>query len=1136
MTRLTAALRFALACVAGILVAGCGGGESSSGATASQSQRAKSLAVENSRSATVIGLMKVSETRVTRTVFEYGFRVTVKNDGSARNGVLARLSSVGTGTSIVVGEVNVGDIGPDATATSTETVVVRHDRAYPFDPSKFQWLLASRGDLSDLEVATVTIDGADPTQVLRIAGIDYGGTVDVISTSGAQPPEGVEVSISVGADRAHLTKDSPSWTLSVGGANLVAGANLNLELRILSPAAGRYALVPVSVAAVAPSYLARGVIYPVSGGTLATSSGHLVKFSGGTLAEPVEATLTEAKLPGGARQFAIQFNRNPSGAHVTVTFPDWSAAPTVTALGERSGLLRRAQDIALASSSCPSDLPVPYSRSKDSLGAGGPWKSFIAATIDSRSELRLRTAPQQVDLLLSPPLTGTAGSTPMLAFKGDKPSAELHSVLPLQSCDPGESDVVIFVHGYEPEIFGLGGGYGTWGEFPRLAMNSSRFSGKSLIPFEFRWRTNASFSDVATDLAASINLIRSALGLKPKIHIVAHSFGGLVARSLLQGHATNDATVPTETAIDSVSSLLTLGTPHSGIASEPSGVLPKGNDNRLLLRCKQVSCYEAGLADALKKPQLETLYGAAPPPAGFVPLFISMTTFQKRTLPKLKVISGIGLRKDSDSSSAGDHLITYEGQRFKPAFRQTEALIAGATDLLGADVTEVILGVRAFKGPGIPAFDEVPANRRRGYAHTRAVVLPDLGDDGEIFGFDTFGWGFEARVIGGCTSDDDAHCDHASLLLLQELITGGGPSISRSATLTVGGRHGCALAPDGVKCWGWNVSGQLGDGTTTDKSTPVAVVGLSSAVSISAANTWTCVLTSSGGIKCWGQNDYGQLGDGTVTNKSTPQDVPGMTGVVAIGGGVFHTCAVTTLGGVKCWGRSSEGQLGNPGSAAKQTSPIDVIGLTGGVASIAAGGFHTCALTALGGVKCWGLNDFGQLGNGSMVNAAAPVDVVGLSAGVAAIASGQYNTCALMTSGGVKCWGRNVEGQLGNPAASDRQLTAIDVTGLGASVIALAGGGLGEHTCALTSLGGAKCWGYNEQGQLGDGTTSNRRTPVDVVGLASDVASVSAGGLTTCAQLKLGAVKCWGYGGHGELGNGATGNSTVPVNVSGFGP
>jgi alpha-tubulin suppressor-like RCC1 family protein len=358
--------------------------------------------------------------------------------------------------------------------------------------------------------------------------------------------------------------------------------------------------------------------------------------------------------------------------------------------------------------------------------------------------------------------------------------------------------------------------------------------------------------------------------------------------------------------------------------------------------------------------------------------------------------------------------------------------------------------------------------------------------------------------------------------------------------LAAGDSHSCALtSTGGVRCWGWNKYGQLGNGTIDPippdmfESEAVDVHGLSEGVvAIAAGTEHTCAVMDGahgGGVRCWGRNRTGQLGDGTDVDRPTPVDVKELGGVVAIAAGHLHTCALTCGGGVKCWGGNWAGQLGD-GTTEDRHTPVDVHGLSEGVVAIGANYFHTCAVmdgAHGGGVKCWGNNESGRLGDGTTENRHTPVDVKGLSGRVVAIAAGGYHTCALMGSGGVKCWGQNLFGELGDGTTEDRH-TPVDVKGLSGGVTAIAAGD--SHTCALVRGGGVKCWGQNLFIQLGDGTTEDRSTPVDVHILPEGAAAITAGRDHNCALLAAAPadrVWCWGanhYGQCGPLWRGTTSN------------
>ncbi|MEO7387382.1 MAG: thrombospondin type 3 repeat-containing protein [Gammaproteobacteria bacterium] len=416
--------------------------------------------------------------------------------------------------------------------------------------------------------------------------------------------------------------------------------------------------------------------------------------------------------------------------------------------------------------------------------------------------------------------------------------------------------------------------------------------------------------------------------------------------------------------------------------------------------------------------------------------------------------------------------------------------------------------------------------------------------------------------------------------------------ISTAVAIAAGGNHSCAvLASGGVKCWGDDAAGQLGNGAAGASTTPVDVTGISTAIGIATGFDHSCALLADGTVRCWGRGLEGQLGNGSQTNSATPVSAIGMQlPVVALGAGASHTCAVSQSGIATCWGRNANGQIGNGQVVGNVPLPAAVTGLTGAIAI--SGGFeHTCALLVEGDVKCWGLNDGGQLGMGTIGGAVqrsgTPLTVNGPTS---AINAGGNHTCATTPSGTVSCWGSGFYGQLGNNATLDSSLPVkvVNTDQAGGAAVNVTNVGLGfEHTCGVYADGDAKCWGRNNLVQLGASIISTdlpqAETPTDVYRMSSAMAiasgsahscvvlftgevqcwgnnnfrqtgydqpalpsfpvtvpgittalNVSAGFEHTCAVLTSGIVQCWGRGDQGQLGNGSTANSAAPVTVTGI--
>jgi alpha-tubulin suppressor-like RCC1 family protein len=444
--------------------------------------------------------------------------------------------------------------------------------------------------------------------------------------------------------------------------------------------------------------------------------------------------------------------------------------------------------------------------------------------------------------------------------------------------------------------------------------------------------------------------------------------------------------------------------------------------------------------------------------------------------------------------------------------------------------------------------------------------------------------------------------------------------IAAVTSIAAGGSHTCARISGGtVNCWGDDAQGALGNDSTVSSAGPVPVSGLTTAQSISTGDTDSCAVLVGGLVRCWGDNRYGQLGDGSVnqqqlvptplaatayqvsahvkhttitlgtkatfTGTVSPRDpratlsietetspdvwttvakaklskssrytvsfVPAGESLfrIAVAGTATHSeglstpveinaeahasdasvalnhgCAVITNRSVRCWGSDDNGKLGDGTDFHNSEVPLLVVGLSTAV-SVVTGGLNSCALLSTATVKCWGADADGQLGNGSFNPSETAVAVKSLTK-VKALASGYFHTCALLAAGTVKCWGDGTDGQLGN---GKKKNSDVPVTVAGLSKVTAIAAGFNQ-SCALLSGGTVKCWGANDDGQLGDGSPADSLAPVTVHGL-THVTAIAAGFEDSCAV--AGTVRCWGDNSSGQLAAATPATSNVPLVVSG---
>lgn len=391
--------------------------------------------------------------------------------------------------------------------------------------------------------------------------------------------------------------------------------------------------------------------------------------------------------------------------------------------------------------------------------------------------------------------------------------------------------------------------------------------------------------------------------------------------------------------------------------------------------------------------------------------------------------------------------------------------------------------------------------------------------------------------------------------------------------------HACEVHQDGtISCWGTNEYGQLGSGLAgfdLDSSVPVKVQDISDAIKVAAGDRFSCAIHQTGLVSCWGNNDYFQLGSDQNSFSPTPIEVRGISGATDIATGSRHACAIHEHYEISCWGANDYGQLGNGQTDYSGiATPVRVTGIDIAL-FVAAGENHTCAIHRATTVACWGANDFGQLGNGQMGYETSSATLVNSNLEKSAIylTVGSNHTCALTDSSPfdpsisdrtIYCWGANYIDQLGRsqdeslespvgmasstatsstqqisttrPIQQDADICPCEpapATDISDAVLISAGS---NHTCAIRLDRTTSCWGANDLGQLGNGSTGifsseSSATSHQTVGIA-DAIWIAAGGYNSCALQLTGSVSCWGNNEYGQLGNGqfnrnSSGNSKV---------
>lgn len=335
--------------------------------------------------------------------------------------------------------------------------------------------------------------------------------------------------------------------------------------------------------------------------------------------------------------------------------------------------------------------------------------------------------------------------------------------------------------------------------------------------------------------------------------------------------------------------------------------------------------------------------------------------------------------------------------------------------------------------------------------------------------------------------------------------------------------NSCGISSAGtLKCWGPNTSNVIDHGTTfSNRKYPVVVQGDTQFIDVDSGSTHTCAVTIANQALCWGTNSYGQLGDGT--NSASTKPVAAAPGdffqKIATGGS--HTCGITTSGSLKCWGQNTFGQLGDGTTTSRNTAVLIDSGVS--YLSISLGYTHSCGITTTGVLKCWGQNTSYQLGDGTATNKMSPT-IINSGTNYIKISSGYQSSCGITNAGVLKCWGLNTYGQIGDNSVTTRTSPTVIDSGVSYTDISTKQ----YHACGITVASDLKCWGKNTAGALGIGSYTNSLVPALV---GTGFFSVSTGPNHTCAVQSSGTISCWGDNTYNELGDGTMTMSPIPVQI-----
>ena len=347
--------------------------------------------------------------------------------------------------------------------------------------------------------------------------------------------------------------------------------------------------------------------------------------------------------------------------------------------------------------------------------------------------------------------------------------------------------------------------------------------------------------------------------------------------------------------------------------------------------------------------------------------------------------------------------------------------------------------------------------------------------------------------------------------------------------ISAGLQHTCSILFNGTAyCWGVNGFGRLGDGTKTQREEPTPVNMSSTFKAISTGDYYSCGVLSNGTAYCWGRNNNGQLGDGTTTERTNPTPINISSTFKAISAGYHHSCGILSNGTAYCWGYNNQGQLGD-GTKTQHINPTPVDISSTFKAISTAGYSHSCGILSNGSAYCWGDNAQNQLGDGTVVDKLSP-NAVNMSSTFQSISIGKYHSCGVLSNGTAYCWGKGTNGRLGDGTTTNKNNpTPVNISSTFKTISAGYDDG---HSCGVLSNGTAYCWGESANGRLGNGDIINDQSNPSPVNISSTFKTISAGDQHSCGIFSNGTAYCWGYNANGQLGDGTTTQRINPTAVN----